>query len=313
MPSRASSSSGDPDLKDAVTQPDRNNLAPRVGLAYQITPKTVVRTRVRHLLRPGHEHHEQPRGQRRAVHPPDHAERSGAAFRSVQRRTHSGSHAHPVGQELQVHALQHLGAAGEEHAERLHAELEPDRGAANLGESCFASATSVRKERTCCRPPRSIPRSTARAPTRRTSTRGAFISRSAACSWAPTPPTPRYHSLQVTVQKRWSHGFTVLATTPGRSRSIPLSLAAGNSANNGPGPVQLQPERRRRRISICARLVVSGIWESPRLSGQPALVRQVLRRLAEQFHLHRAVRALPDTILSGVDNAFSAWAGTSPT
>src|SRR5581483_4681619 len=35
---------GDPAVRDSVTQPDWNNLAPRLGLAYQITPKTVVRT-----------------------------------------------------------------------------------------------------------------------------------------------------------------------------------------------------------------------------------------------------------------------------
>ena len=37
---------GDPSIKDVVIQPEWRNLAPRIGLAYQVTPKTVVRSAI---------------------------------------------------------------------------------------------------------------------------------------------------------------------------------------------------------------------------------------------------------------------------
>ena len=37
---------GDPSIKDVVIQPEWRNLAPRIGLAYQVTPRTVVRSAI---------------------------------------------------------------------------------------------------------------------------------------------------------------------------------------------------------------------------------------------------------------------------
>lgn len=118
----------------------------------------------------------------------------------------------------------------------------------------------------------------------------------------------RYNSLQVTVQKRMSHGFSILGNyTWGKSIDI-VSGAMGNTDTSGPDPSNPLKNKGVSDFDIRHRMVVSGIWELPSLRGHNAIVRGVLGGWQTNYIFSNRT-GVNDTVLSGSDNAASGVAG----
>lgn len=117
-----------------------------------------------------------------------------------------------------------------------------------------------------------------------------------------------YHSLQATLQRRLSHGFSILANYTWSRAMDNVSGGNGNTANSGPDP--LHPERNigLSDFDIRHRLVVSGVYETPSLKGRNAVLRTVLGGW-EASYLVSARSGLSDTVVSGTDNAYSGIGG----
>lgn len=112
----------------------------------------------------------------------------------------------------------------------------------------------------------------------------------------------KYQSAQFTVQKRFSQGFSILANYT-ISKSIDISsyaTAEGNST--GPDPFNYNNNRGLSDFDTPQRLVVSGIVEHPRLEGKNPVMRTILGGWQSNF-IFTAQSGTPITILSGVDNA----------
>ena len=117
-----------------------------------------------------------------------------------------------------------------------------------------------------------------------------------------------YNSLQMTLQKRWGKGLTLLANYT-YSKSIDIASYAsieGNSA--GPDPFNFNNNRGLSDFDIPHRLVVSGIVEHPKLTNSNSVVRTVLGGWQSNF-IWTAQTGTPITILSGVDNALMGIGG----
>jgi outer membrane receptor protein involved in Fe transport len=118
----------------------------------------------------------------------------------------------------------------------------------------------------------------------------------------------KYNSMQVTVQKRYSHGFTVLANYTW-SKSIDITSYGSVEGNNiGPDPFNYNNNRGVSDFDVPHRLVLSGVWEHPHFTGQNAVVRGVLGGWQSNF-IYTAVSGSPMTIASGVDNALMGIGG----
>jgi hypothetical protein len=104
------------------------------------------------------------------------------------------------------------------------------------------------------------------------------------------------------VQKRWSHGFTVLGNYTWSKSIDPISWSTANGAGTGPDPYNYSRNRGLSDFDLRHRLVVSGLWESPALRSLPALLRQVAGGWQNNF-IFTAQTGAPETIVSGVDNA----------
>ena len=118
----------------------------------------------------------------------------------------------------------------------------------------------------------------------------------------------KYHSAQFTVQKRFSHGYSVLANYT-IAKSIDISsyaTAEGNST--GPDPFNFNTNRGPSDFDIPQRLVVSGIVEHPRLLGAHPVARTAFGGWQSNF-IFTAQRGTPFTVLSGVDNALTGVGG----
>lgn len=118
----------------------------------------------------------------------------------------------------------------------------------------------------------------------------------------------KYQSAQFTVQKRFSHGFSVLANYT-ISKSIDISsyaTAEGNST--GPDPFNFNNNRGPSDFDIPQRLVVSGIVEHPKLAGMHPVMRTALGGWQSNF-IFTAQAGTPFTVLSGVDNALTGVGG----
>jgi hypothetical protein len=118
----------------------------------------------------------------------------------------------------------------------------------------------------------------------------------------------RYHALQVTVQKRWNHGFSVLSNYTWSKSIDPVSGSNGNTSNIGPDAFNYKRNIGVSDFDLTHRLVASGIWAAPALKSRPVLVRQLFGGWQNNF-IFNANSGLADTIVSGVDNAFSGLAG----
>ncbi|HUQ92360.1 MAG TPA: carboxypeptidase regulatory-like domain-containing protein [Bryobacteraceae bacterium] len=118
----------------------------------------------------------------------------------------------------------------------------------------------------------------------------------------------KYQSAQFTVQKRFSHGFSLLANYT-ISKSIDISsyaTAEGNST--GPDPFNFNNNRGPSDFDIPQRLVMSGIVEHPRLQGSHKVVRTALGGWQSNF-IFTAQAGTPLTVFSGVDNALTGVGG----
>jgi len=117
-----------------------------------------------------------------------------------------------------------------------------------------------------------------------------------------------YQSAQFSVQKRFSHGFSVLANYT-ISKSIDISsyaTAEGNST--GPDPFNFNNNRGPSDFDIPQRLVMSGIVEHPRLLGAHPLLRTALGGWQSNF-IFTGQAGTPFNVFSGRDNALSGVGG----
>lgn len=117
-----------------------------------------------------------------------------------------------------------------------------------------------------------------------------------------------YNALQVTVQKRYARNFSVLANYTW-SKSIDnasYGSIEGNTA--GPNPFNLRDNRGLSDFDLRHRLVVSGILDHPRLEGTHPVVRNTLGGWQSNF-IYMAQSGPPITIGSGVDNALMGVGG----
>ncbi len=118
----------------------------------------------------------------------------------------------------------------------------------------------------------------------------------------------KYQSAQFTVQKRFSQGFSVLANYT-ISKSIDISsyaTAEGNST--GPDPFNFNNNRGVSDFDIPQRLVVSGIVDHPRFQGAHPVLKTALGGWQSNF-IFTAASGTPFTVASGVDNALMGIGG----
>ncbi|MBM3738864.1 MAG: TonB-dependent receptor [Acidobacteria bacterium] len=118
----------------------------------------------------------------------------------------------------------------------------------------------------------------------------------------------KYQSAQFTIQKRFSHGFSVLANYT-ISKSIDISsyaTAEGNSA--GPDPFNFNNNRGPSDFDIPQRLVVSGVFEHPRFNTAPRVLKAVIGGWQSNL-IFTAQAGTPFTVASGVDNALMGIGG----
>ena len=83
-----------------------------------------------------------------------------------------------------------------------------------------------------------------------------------------------FHSLQVTVDKRFSRGFTVLGNYTW-AKSIDYGSGAGTLWPDFTNPWNHSIDRGLSDFHRAHRFVVSGLWQLPRLSGHPAATRAI--------------------------------------
>ena len=118
----------------------------------------------------------------------------------------------------------------------------------------------------------------------------------------------KYNSMQVTVQKRYSHGFTLLANYTW-SKSIDITSYGSVEGNNmGPDPFNYNNNRGLSDFDVPHRFVLSGVWEHPQLTGRNAVLRGVLGGWQSNF-IYTAVAGTPMSAASGVDNALMGIGG----
>ncbi|HTM47322.1 MAG TPA: carboxypeptidase regulatory-like domain-containing protein [Bryobacteraceae bacterium] len=117
-----------------------------------------------------------------------------------------------------------------------------------------------------------------------------------------------YNSMQITVQKRHSKGFSVLGNyTWGRSIDYAsFSSVSGNNA--GPDPFNLRNARGFSNWDIKHRVSVSGLWEMPRLNRANPVIKAVLGGW-QQNGILTLETGIPLTVVSGADNNFDGVTG----
>ena len=99
-----------PGSKTLSSQPEWNNLAPRIGVAYQVTPKTVIRSAIR-IFTISQRASSITAWAPASLRPAGHDERAGAHVRSIQPAGPSWTLVRVPGNALCLHALQHVGVA----------------------------------------------------------------------------------------------------------------------------------------------------------------------------------------------------------
>jgi hypothetical protein len=111
--------------------------------------------------------------------------------------------------------------------------------------------------------------------------------------------------MQLTLQKRYSRGFTVLANYTW-SKSIDITSYGSVEGNStGPNPFNFNDNRGPSDFDLQHRLVVSGIWEMPKLTHAHAVARTILGGWQSNF-IFTAQTGTPMTVFSGVDNALTS-------
>lgn len=117
-----------------------------------------------------------------------------------------------------------------------------------------------------------------------------------------------YNSLQVTVQKQMSHGFSALANYTW-SKSIDdnsYSSIEGNSA--GPAPNDLKLNRAVSDFNVPNQFVLSGMLKHPAFTNANAFVRTAFGGWQSNL-IFSAVSGTPFSVTSGVDNALTGVGG----
>jgi hypothetical protein len=115
-----------------------------------------------------------------------------------------------------------------------------------------------------------------------------------------------YNAFQFTVQKRYARGFSVLTNyTFGKSLDI-NSIETGGGSN--PDPWNHQVNRGPSDFDVTQRLVISGVWEMPRLGSAPAPLRWVLGGWQSNA-IYTASTGIPLTVRSGADNNYDGVGG----
>jgi hypothetical protein len=115
-----------------------------------------------------------------------------------------------------------------------------------------------------------------------------------------------YNALQFTVQKRYAGGFSVLANYTYGKALDDNSDATG--ASPGPDPWNHRNNIGPSDYDITHRLVISAVWEMPRLNGSPAPIRWVLGGWQSNA-IYTASTGIPLTIRSGTDNNYDGVSG----
>lgn len=109
-----------------------------------------------------------------------------------------------------------------------------------------------------------------------------------------------YHALQLTVNKRLSHGFTLQSNY---TWSKLLDTASGDG-DGSPNPFDVEGNRGPSDFDIAHRFVASYIWQLPELSSRSALVRRVFGGW-ETNGILTLESGAPFSVLSGRDNSQS--------
>jgi len=115
-----------------------------------------------------------------------------------------------------------------------------------------------------------------------------------------------YQSGQVTVQKRYSRNFSILANFTWSKSIDDSSDPTGYSP--GPDPFNHRINRGPSDYDVEKRLVISGVWVMPRLKASPAAARWVLGGW-QSNGIYTAESGIPLTVVSGVNNALDGEAG----
>jgi len=110
-----------------------------------------------------------------------------------------------------------------------------------------------------------------------------------------------YNALQFTVQKRYARGFSILANyTYGKSID---DNSDGTGASPGPDAWNHRNNIGPSDFDVKQRLVISAVWEMPRLLHSPAAIRWVFGGWQSNA-IYTASTGVPLTIRSGADNNY---------
>jgi len=113
-----------------------------------------------------------------------------------------------------------------------------------------------------------------------------------------------YNGLQVTVQRRYAAGFSVLANYTW-SKAIDYSSFGSIEGNQtGPDPFNIRNNRGPAEFDVTHRFVLSGVWQLPTLGQSHRMVRAVLGGWQSNGIL-TAQTGNPLTVRSGVNNALN--------
>jgi len=111
-----------------------------------------------------------------------------------------------------------------------------------------------------------------------------------------------YNALQFTVQKRYARGFTVLGNyTWGKSID---DNSDGTGGSPGPDPLNHRNNIGPSDFDETQRVVISGLWEMPRLKKSSAPVRWILGGWQSNA-IYTAETGVPLTVRSGVNNSLN--------
>jgi hypothetical protein len=299
---------GDPGVGSTVVRPDLNNFAPRFGLAYQVTPKTVIRSAygvfydhppavmmnrsaqgqpfVQQTIITGTVSLANPYGSAPPMNPQPVTPASNVAFvpygtwalpsesiRTGYMQNWNFVVEHQLGGDVLLRGA-YVGSKG---TKLLNAE--------EINPALYAPGATVSNEN-------------ARRPYQPIG--GLQLGASDANS--------SFQSLQITVQKRFSHGISVLGNYT-YSKSIDVSSYGSIEGNTGgPDPYNLNNNRGLSDFDLRNRLVVSGVVQHPRLAEANPIVKNVFGGWQSNF-IYTAQSGQPFTVLSGVDNALTGVGG----
>jgi hypothetical protein len=117
-----------------------------------------------------------------------------------------------------------------------------------------------------------------------------------------------YNSLQITMDKRLSHGVSVLGNYTWSKSLDNNSYSSIEGSQAGPDPSNLSLNRAVSDFNVPQQLVASAIVRSPELTGTNRVIRSLLGGWQNNL-IFTMKSGTPFSILSGVDNALSGVAG----